>query len=312
MHSYYLTLITTLDNLLGNLRTVRTNQNSSSDTNKCLTIEAIENYRQILLEQQGFNSIKSTLAAKQHACQSLRNWTELDHADDNDEKSLKEPPDCLILNFFHCHGIKYSEEEELEKMHDWFPKVYQKYIKGEATLQKEIYETAHPILPSIGKQADTTVLKSLENLTKCCNDMHDYIKRIHTDLFLSTNETETILLKLAMKIWKAVRCFRMVTFTSHVVVDILEMATYQVENKCTTNNINNALYDNNNIDEQWPASLCLRDLPIIETITAGVIVIVGLLKSSTPMTRILLTPDMVATKRAFILLDQYYTSISTA
>lgn len=59
------------------------------------------------------------------------------------------------------------------------------------------------------------------------------------------------------------------------------------------------------VSEKLSLGVRMRDSPVVETITIGVIVVIGLLCSSAPLAKILLTPDVFLIKRAVEMLRNY-------
>jgi len=57
--------------------------------------------------------------------------------------------------------------------------------------------------------------------------------------------------------------------------------------------------------DQWSIGIGMRDSPVVETMTIGVIVVIGLLCTPAALSKILLTPDVFHVKRAVTMLKSF-------
>lgn len=136
--------------------------------------------------------------------------------------------------------------------------------------------------------------RCLEQLSIDSRQLVDYISRIEHHKDIDTHEANELMRVLAMQLWKSLHCFKLVAFNSKVLTKIMFMPSYSGE----------AMW-NHNTSSEWTLGVRMRDSPVVESITIGVIVIIGLLCTSATLQQILLSTDVFLIKRAVTLLDAY-------
>jgi len=120
----------------------------------------------------------------------------------------------------------------------------------------------------------------------------DYLERLEVCCNADTHKAKELLRILAMKVWKSIRCLKLVAFTSDVLLEIMQLPLYAGEEQWV-----------HKTNDQWPLGVHIRDSPIVESITIAIIVVIGLLAASVPILKILLTPDLLVMKRAVKVLN---------
>jgi len=305
-------------------------KNTTTSTGKAQKIatDALATYHelvQIARKSENFNEVLT--AAKDHVSESLSAWSisEYEHvfikADVDtlsskaqqkafERKVAKHKLNLWIIKqiknkeqFSDYHGVlaeffqsqieHYSEEEETIRMLSLFSVVYRangvkQYFDG-----KILCDVAHPITMRELEYKHDFIFRCLEQLNESCCALIHYIRQLE-DLDFDEHEAKELLRIYTMIVWKSLRCFKLVAFTSEVMLEILQMPTFSGEDMWT-----------HATSDQWSIGVGMRDSPVIETITIGAVVIIGLLCTPAPLSKILLTPDVFHIQRAVRMLTDF-------
>ncbi len=295
-----------------------------------IAIHAIATYHELVRlarKSSDFNEVLS--AAKNHVSESLDAWSasEYEHTSTDvslgsssegkqQEKSIKRriatkelslwvlqqikekeqiaDPHGVLAEFFRSQTEPYSEEDETIRMISLFSVVYRangikKYFDG-----KILCDVAHPITMRELEYKDDFLLRCLEQLKESCCRLVAYINQLKEDIIPNEHEVKELLRIYTMIVWKSLRCLKLVAYTSHVMLEILQLPSFTGESMWT-----------HTTSDQWSIGVGIRDSPVVETITIGAIVIIGLLCTPAPLSKILLTPDVVHIKRAVTMLTDF-------
>jgi len=159
---------------------------------------------------------------------------------------------------------------------------------------KILCDVAHPsIVPEVIQEPEY-ISQILKHLADNSQSLVHYLDKLELNKAVCSDEAKELLRIRTMKLWKAVRCFKLAAFTSDVMLEMIQLPVYTGDEKWT-----------HAISDEWPIGVLLRDSPVVETLTIGLVVILGLLYSSAPIAKILLTPDVFYVRRAVELLIEF-------
>lgn len=172
--------------------------------------------------------------------------------------------------------------------------VYRAYGVKQFFDGKILCDVAHPITMREVQFDDAFLYQYLKQLNEDASSLVDYMIRLEKDLGVDDHEAKELLRILTMRTWESLRCFKLVAFTSKVMLQIMFMPTYIGDDVWT-----------HATKEKWSLGVRMRDSPVVETITISAIVIMGLLCTPATLSQILLTPDVFLIKRAVVLLSNF-------
>lgn len=159
---------------------------------------------------------------------------------------------------------------------------------------KILCDVAHPITMREVKFDEAFLYRCLKQLNVDASVLIDYMIRLEKDLGVDDHEAKELLRIFTMRTWESLRCFKLVAFSSKVMLQIMFMPTYIGDDIWT-----------HATKENWSLGVRLRDSPVVETITISAIVIMGLLCTPATLSKILLTPDVFLIKRAVVMLNNF-------
>jgi len=210
-----------------------------------------------------------------------------------EDKDRISDPHGVLAEFFRSQNELYSEEDETIRMISLFS-VYRANGVKQYFDCKILCEVAHPITTPELQYEDDFLFRCLDQLNTSCCGLVAHINQLEEDILFNDHEAKELLRIHAMAVWKSLRCFKLVAFTSDVMTEILQMPSFSGESMWT-----------HATSDQWSIGVGMRDSPVIETVTVGVIVIIGLLCTPAALSKILLTPDVYHIKRAVTMLTSF-------
>jgi len=220
-----------------------------------IATHAIATYQklvQLARKSENFNEVLN--AAKNHVTESLGAWSllEYEHASmDVDLRPLSDikaqqkaierkitknklnlwilkqiedkdrisDPHWVLAEFFRSQHELYSEEDEPIRMISLFSVVYRgngvkQYFDG-----KILCDVAHPInMPEL-QYKDDFLFRCLDQLNTSCCGLVAYINQLEEDILFDDHEAKELLRIRAMAVWKSLRCFKLVAFTSDLMTE---------------------------------------------------------------------------------------------
>jgi len=211
-----------------------------------------------------------------------------------EDKNRIADPHGVLAEFFGSQIEPYSEEEETIRMISLFSVMYRanevkQYFDG-----KILCDVAHPTTMRELQYKDDFLFRCLDQLNSSSHNLVDYIQQLEGDILCNDHEAKELLRIRAMAVWKSLRCFKLVAFTSDVMTEILQMPNFSGESMWT-----------HATSDQWSIGVAMRDSPVVETMTIGVIVIIRLLCTPAALTKIFLTPDVFHIKHAVTMLTRF-------
>lgn len=300
-----------IDQAIGSLTVLFT----KNEIHQKQTIGAMTTYlkiKELASKSHAFDTV--LLSAKTNALEKLQQWIEKEYSllterlndrqmdlEESISMNIQDSvwsKQTLLDEFIATQGTgPWSEEDEIIKILTWFNLVHRSACRPNPLNRAEIIcDIAHPCSRLEILHEEKEVFQFLDDLADKTEYLLNYMKVLEEHPNLTTEDAKELLRLRAMDVWKSVRCFKLVAFTSDVLTEMMNMPVYTGEDIWT-----------HQTGEEWPLGLRLRDSPIVETITIGMIVIIGLLCASAPLSKILWTPDTVASHRAIQLLLQYRT-----
>jgi hypothetical protein len=158
---------------------------------------------------------------------------------------------------------------------------------------KVMSDLAHPNTTREVRYDSGYVLRSLKHLSCSSCTLVSFLAKLKLNTDIEDQEAKELLRLYVMRVWKSIRCFKLAAFTSDVMLEVLFMPVYAGED----------IWIHETVDT-WKLGVRIRDSPIIETLTIGMIVIIGLLCASAPISRILSAPDVFSIRRANTMLTE--------